>query len=433
MKEKQVFKRLEELENLATLPEVLAEILRVIEDQESPLDELARIILKDVPLTARVLSAANSAAYGRQLKVSSIRDAVMTLGARTIRSIALSMAICDFITGLNTELPKKDFWKHSIEVAVISELLAERVHPKYSEEAYIAGLFHDIGILVLDTLYPREYAHIWEGVSQRGEDLLKLEEMAFGTTHNRVGSYVLSKWNLPQVYAISVMQHHDTFELKEASKDQKIPEIINLAEKTAKNQFDFRGVLEGIEFDNRNILMKNLGISNNDMSEIETDIVPRFLESAAFLEVDVGSSVELLAEANLRIFELYREVEDLLNSIKTETDFEQRLEFDRLAVEILHTVVATFSHYFNNACASILGRSQLIEMALNKGDLEDHNKVLSNSLIAIQNGVNSITGTLQELKQVKSFKTTLYHEKTLIIDLEDSLKKYKPQKTKENV
>lgn len=433
MKEKQVFRNLEELENLATLPEVLAEILRVIEDQESPLDELARIILKDVPLTARVLSAANSAAYGRQLKVSSIRDAVMTLGARTIRSIALSMAVCDFISGLKTELPKKDFWKHSIEVAVISELLAERVHPKYSEEAYIAGLFHDIGILVLDTLYPREYAHIWEGVSQRGEDLLKLEEMAFGTTHNRVGSYILSKWNLPQIYAISVMQHHDTFELKEASQDQKIPEIINLAEKTAKNQFDFRGALEGMEFDNRNILMKNLGVSNRDMSEIETDVVSKFLESAAFLEVDVGSSVELLAEANLRIFELYREVEDLLNSIKTETDFEQRLEFDRLAVEILHTVVATFSHYFNNACASILGRSQLIEMSLKKGDLEDHNKVLSNSLIAIQNGVNSITGTLQELKQVKSFKTTLYHEKTLIIDLEDSLKKYKPQKAKENV
>jgi signal transduction histidine kinase len=174
-------------------------------------------------------------------------------------------------------------------------------------------------------------------------------------------------------------------------------------------------------------------LKNRDLSEIEPLIVPRFLESASFLEVDVGSPVDLLTEANTRIFDLYREVEDLLNSIKTETDFEQRLEFDRLAVEILHTVVATFSHYFNNACASILGRSQLIEMALKKGDLNDHNNVLNNSLIAIQNGVNSITGTLQELKQVKSFKTTLYHEKTLIIDLEDSLKKYKPVPDKQKV
>ena len=78
----------------------------------------------------------------------------------------------------------------------------------------------------------------------------------------------------------------------------------------------------------------------------------------------------------------------------------------------------------------MLGRAQLIEMAVKKGDLADNKDILKNSLIAIQNGVNSITGTIQELKQVKSFKTTLYHDKTLIIDLEDSLKKYKPkQKT----
>ena len=78
----------------------------------------------------------------------------------------------------------------------------------------------------------------------------------------------------------------------------------------------------------------------------------------------------------------------------------------------------------------MLGRAQLIEMALKKGELEDQKNILENSLIAIQNGVNNITGTIAELKQVKSFKTTLYHDKTLIIDLEDSLKKYKPKNAK---
>ena len=78
----------------------------------------------------------------------------------------------------------------------------------------------------------------------------------------------------------------------------------------------------------------------------------------------------------------------------------------------------------------MLGRAQLIEMALAKGELQDNKNVLQNSLLAIQNGVNNITGTIAELKQVKSFKTTLYHDKTLIIDLEDSLKKYKPKNTR---
>jgi len=188
--------------------------------------------------------------------------------------------------------------------------------------------------------------------------------------------------------------------------------------------------VKDIEFDNRCVIMKNLGLTPAHLEEIEMEIVPHFLDAASFLEVEIGTPLELLSEANLRIYRLFREVDELLAELKENTHYNERMEYDRLAVEILHTVVATFSHYFNNACASILGRAQLIEMALKKGELQDNRDILKNSLVAIQNGVNSITGTIQELKRVKSFKTTLYHDKTLILDLEESLRKYRPETSK---
>ncbi len=428
MDQKQVFKRIDSVGGLATLPEVLAEILRITDNSDAPLDELAKVILKDVPLTARILKAANSAVYGRHLKVSSIRDAIMTLGARTIKSIALSISLVNTLNRLKTQIDLKAFWKHSLEAGIISELIAEKLGMSHREEAYIAGIFHDIGILILDACFPREYAHVWAGVLT-GESLVKLEESLFGTNHCKVGAYMLKKWNLPDSFCDAIETHHDVFELKELSNGEVLPQIVNLAEKMAKYRFDVLAQIKDADFDNSSVIRKNLNLSAKDFMEIESEIIPRFLDSASFLEIEIGSQEELLTEANKRIYEIYREVEELMLSIKNETNFTEHMEYDRLAVEILHTVVATFSHYFNNACASMLGRAQLIEMALAKGELEDRRDMIKNSLIAIQNGVNSITGTINELKQVKSFKTTLYHDKTLIIDLEDSLKKYRPQES----
>jgi len=429
MEEKQVLKRVARLTQLATLPEVLSQILKIADDPESPLDDLAKVILKDISLTARILSVANSSRHGRDSEVSSIRDAIMVLGSRTVKAIALSVSVVNVINRLDTQVNLQTYWKHSLEVAMISELIASRVGLKEKEEAYIAGIFHDIGILSLDACFPREYARVWKD-AQKGGSILDLEESIFGTNHCRVGSYLLSKWNLPEIFSHAISRHHDAFKSEEPVNDQIIPQIINLAEGLAKYRLDINSPLEDIELANRKVVMKNLGLDNADLSEIEAEIIPKFHDAASCLEIEVGSPMELLTEANSRLFEVYHEMQEMLDSFKKNANFKDHIEYDKLAVEILHTVVATFSHYFNNACASMLGRAQLIEIALKKGELEDNRDILHNSLIAIHNGVNNITGTISELKQVKSFKTTLYHDKTLIIDLEDSLKKYKPQKAK---
>jgi putative nucleotidyltransferase with HDIG domain len=320
MEEKQVFTKLNEISALSTLPEVLAEILRIADDEKAPLDELAKVILKDVPLTARVLGAANSAAYGRNLRAASVRDAIMTLGARTVKSIVLSVSLVDMFNRLETQVDLQAYWKHSLEVAILSEMLAEKMNLRHKEEAYIAGLFHDIGILLMDYCFPREYAHVWQG-ALNGDSLIKLEETVFGTNHCRVGSYMVSKWNLPQLYARTVIEHHNTIELKEPDNENIIPQIVNLAERLARHQFDLRPAVKDMEFDNSRIILKNLELSNSDLVDIESEIIPRFLDAASFLEIEVGSPMELLSEANLRIFGLYREIDELLNSIKREINF----------------------------------------------------------------------------------------------------------------
>ncbi|NIP44231.1 MAG: HDOD domain-containing protein, partial [candidate division Zixibacteria bacterium] len=355
--------------------------------------------------------------------------AIMFLGSRNVRAIALSVSVVNVINRLDTRIDLRSYWKHSLEVAMISEAIASRIGLKEREETYIAGILHDIGILALDACFPREYERLWKD-AQNGGALLELEESLFGTNHCRVGSYLVSKWNLPEIFAYSVSCHHDTFKAEKPDNGQIMAQIVSLAEMLAKHNLDLNYPNTSTELDNGKILMKNLGLDDDDISEIEAEIIPKLLDATNFLDIEVDSPVELLIEANSRLFDVYQEIQEMLEGFKKNANFKDHIEYDRLAVEILHTVVATFSHYFNNACASMLGRAQLIEIALKKGELKDNKDILHNSLVAIHNGVNSITGTISELKQVKSFKTTLYHDKTLIIDLEDSLKKYKPQKAK---
>jgi putative nucleotidyltransferase with HDIG domain len=421
MKESQVLARIDKEYKLFSLPEILAQVIQAVEDKNSSIGLIADVVSKDVALTSKILRISNSSFYGRMNKVSSVTDAVGVLGTRTIKSIALSVSVYDLCRRLDNRLDIKDFWRHSLEVAILSELVARKTDARLAEEAFVCGLLHDIGILILDSTFSKDYEKVWH-LTCKGNDLIKTEESIIGTNHVKVGTFLAEKWNLPERLANAIMDHHRTFDLREPKSEEVLSQIVCLASRISNYQMDGLSYIGRKDFDNKKALLHNLGLVNDDIAEIRSEAVTRLIETAQFLEMDVGSPLDLVQKANDLLFQLMSQIEALYSSAEEGGTRIPKGRLDAIATDVMHTVVATFSHYFNNACATILGRSQLLEMSIDKGDLKDtDNRVLKRSIEVIQRGVESITNVLNVMKSVESFDTVQYHESAKIIDLKEQL------------
>jgi len=429
MTESQIFSRIEREHRLFTLPEVLAQVIRTAEDPGSSVRDIATIISRDVTLTSKILKMANSSFYGRPNQVQSVNDAIGVLGTRTVKSIALSVSVYDICNRLETQVDLKDYWLHSLEVAILSELIARRVRYKSAEEAFVAGLLHDIGILILDSTFQSEYEAIWQRCL-KGDDLLKTEEEELGTNHAQIGAFVASRWNLPQSYQDCLRDHHRMFDMSEPSPAQKLINIVALASRVGRFSIYSHIFTGKKDAENKNALMRSLGLTNDDLKSIDDEAITKFLETAAFLEIDVGTPLELAHRANELMTDMFSQLDVLYQQLcEHHGSGVPGDRLDEIATDVMYTVVATFSHYFNNACATILGRSQLIELALKKGEVMDSNsEILKRSIEVIQSGVESISNVLSVMRSVESFQTVQYHESAKIIDLKDQLDKLVAEK-----
>ncbi|MBU1318153.1 MAG: HDOD domain-containing protein [candidate division Zixibacteria bacterium] len=423
MTESRIFSRIEREHRLFTLPEVLAQVIRIAEDPSSSIRDIANIISRDVTLTSKILKMANSSFYGRPNQVQSIHDALGVLGTRTVKSIALSVSVYDICNRLSTQVDMKDFWLHSLEVAILAELIAKAVGYKSAEEAFVSGLLHDVGILILDSAFKKEYESIWQRCV-KGDDLISTEESELGTNHAQIGAFVAARWNLPLNYQACIRDHHRAFDMVQPNPDSRLVNIVALASRLGK--FSVHGhVFTGKrDVENRIALIRSLGLSSEVLTEIEKKAVTNFMETASFLEIDVGTPLELAQRANELMNDMFGQLELLYRQL---SEHHERLPIDKIdtiATDVMYTVVATFSHYFNNACATILGRSQLVELALDKGEVSDSaSEILRRSIGVIQSGVESISNVLSVMRSVESFQTVQYHESAKIIDLKEQLDK----------
>jgi len=421
MNEVQVYSKIERQQKFFTLPQVFAQVLKSVEDPNSSSGSIAETISRDPSLTGRILKVANSSFYGRPKKVSTVAGAVTVLGSRMVKSIALSASIYDLCNRIDAQLDLKDYWLHSLEVAILSETIGRRIEGVSAEECFVCGLLHDIGILILDSMYPKEYADVWQK-GLKGEELVRLEEQVFGTNHLKVGSFVASKWNLPPKMIGPIESHHTTFALNDRKDENLLLHVVCLATRLSKLSVNGHVYVSKKDKDNSPALIRTLGLTSEDVSAIDSEAITRFMETANYLEIDVGSPTELLQRANKLLYDLCSNFEMVCRKLEESSTRLDGSELDEIATDVMYTVVATFSHYFNNACATILGRSQLVELALKKGEILDSNsEILTRSIEVIEKGVESISNVLSVMRSVESFQTVQYHESARIIELKEQL------------
>jgi putative nucleotidyltransferase with HDIG domain len=385
-------------DDLLSMPQALAEILREVDNPDFGSEHLARIILKDPPLTARILKIANSTAYRRGGKVSNVHQAVQTLGAVTVKCLALSSSV------LNPEkirrasgIDPRAYFANVLTVAAASSKLAQAIGYRSSEEAFIAGLLHDIGSLIFLHHYPEGYRRILQGRVKGSVDVLAAEQQVFGTDHCEVGFHLASRWRLPEFIGDAIKNHHQPVDPKVANP---IPGIVHLAalmtdQGATAHIMDLETRLPAIYEAGR-----ALGLTKEQVDGVSVSLMSAAVEIAHHLEIDIGDTEEILARANKEIWNAYLMVENLF---RERQELNQKLleqERAKGAYEAKAIAMATLSHYINNAAMAIYGRSQLLRIRVKKDGLAALQGTLPSTLDVIDRAINKIVAVLAEMKDI---------------------------------
>ncbi len=192
------------LKQLPVLPRVLQEVIATFEAADFDPAALARKIGQDLGLSAKVLRIANSSFYGLSRRVTSVQQALVVMGFGSVRSIVLS-------AGLATIFPKNEpgpfdrcaFWRHSFKVGLYARALAKCLDAD-PELSFTAGMFFDLGQLVLDSCLRGSFAAALERSRRTGEDLIAIERETMGLDHAEVGAAIAQRWNFPQPIEVAI-------------------------------------------------------------------------------------------------------------------------------------------------------------------------------------------------------------------------------------
>lgn len=218
---------------LPTFPAVAAEFMSLANDPYASVLQISEVVERDPALAAKTLKLANSAYIGYSRQVSNIRDSIVLLGLREMRALVLTISVFRAFGDMQKKIPPvwEQYWVHSLAVAQTSRRLAKTLRMKDAEQAYLAGLLHDVGKLLFYLYDADRYLAVLAQCEASGENLLEAERRAFGNCHPELGCWLLELWNFPPQLAEAVL-YHETPEL--ADTTMPLVGVVSLAELLAK-------------------------------------------------------------------------------------------------------------------------------------------------------------------------------------------------------
>lgn len=203
---------LSQIAEIPTLPTVMAKIMGLTARAETGADELLAVLKYDPALSAKVLKIANSAFYAQIMPVGSVQRAIMVIGFNEIRNVALSSVVIRSFPE-NAKLATfrlPELWKHSLAVAFGAKLLAERTKACQPDDAFMAGLLHDIGKVIISQHLPKYFQVVYHYVANTNLTMVACEREILGDTHARVGEWLCRQWKLPEAIRVGVARHHES-------------------------------------------------------------------------------------------------------------------------------------------------------------------------------------------------------------------------------
>ena len=201
---------IQEVRDLPTLPTIAVEIRRLVDDPKSNISDMVNVVDQDMALTSRILRIANSAYYGIPRKVDNLKMAMVILGIREVVNLVTSISILrmfkDSVGDDNFDLP--EFWRHSAFCAELTVGLYKGLGIALPSSAYITGLLHDIGKLVLNQYFPDYQSSCIQYAQENNLRIVEAEVKLLGIDHGHIGSWLTKRWNIPEEIIGAIAQHH---------------------------------------------------------------------------------------------------------------------------------------------------------------------------------------------------------------------------------
>jgi len=219
----------EDIVDLPTLPVVVVQIMEMVDNPKTSAADLTRLISSDQSLTAKMLKLANSAFYGFPRRIGTIGLAVVVLGFDTIKNLVLSISVLEkFSRSRSGQMfDRMGFWEHSIGCGVAGRFLARKLGYRVSGEAFVAGLLHDLGKLILSQYLVEEFSQCLQIAIKDDLFIRDAEKTVLGVTHAEVGGWLAEEWNLPRQLVEAIHFHHNP---ARAKKDRELVALTHLAD-----------------------------------------------------------------------------------------------------------------------------------------------------------------------------------------------------------
>ncbi|OQX86235.1 MAG: hypothetical protein B6D63_00395 [Candidatus Latescibacteria bacterium 4484_7] len=198
--------------DLPPMPYVARKVMEIVGDSSASAQDLQEVISKDQGLTSQILKIANSALYARSRKIETLTDAIVMLGFNTIKSLSVMNATKNLYKFMNKGkvfgLKDKLLWEHSVGAALTARAVAQKINSRFVEQAFLGGLLHDIGKLVLLQKVPEIFDSVIEEVYNTGRHFSEVEMEKLGFTHAEVGAHLMGKWKFTGDFEEAVRNHH---------------------------------------------------------------------------------------------------------------------------------------------------------------------------------------------------------------------------------
>lgn len=278
------------IENLPTPPIVYTRIDAAVADPNTSAYQIASIIAEDPAMSAKILRVSNSAFYGSRVEITSVKQAIVTIGLEAVKSVVLSASLFkSFNTGPEFASYQEDFWRHSLLVGSACRVLIRKFSNQWiqdADNAFSAGLLHDIGKLAMVCFLPEDWNKLHENRKKVIMPLYDLEKKALGYTHAEVGQALAAKWNLPKFLQDAIAWHHEPLN---SPRENSLATMVYCADYVSRFSMEeddeaTQTDLQAVDMD----VLNSMKIEPMNLLELKSLVIEEYSKSQVFLEIAKG-------------------------------------------------------------------------------------------------------------------------------------------------
>lgn len=203
-------KNIESISDLPTLPTVASQIVATANSPKASATDVGELINRDQALTGKVLKLVNSSFYGFPQQIKTINHAIVILGFNKVKNVVLTASVFDLTKGRDSQrLDIPQFWEHSLGAAIGAQTAAQEFGRGLTpDDAFVGGLLHDFGKVILDQFLSKEYGPVLDYVREHKCLLRAAEKEILGFDHQQVGTWIAERWKLPALLVTAIRYHH---------------------------------------------------------------------------------------------------------------------------------------------------------------------------------------------------------------------------------